>query len=235
MRNIPIGLLALVLVTGAAAADKPTRTLAVTGTAEVNVAPDICYISFGVETRDPKSATIAYKANADLMNKVDAAVKATGIAARDIQTSNLSLAPQYRYEDKPHRRVFDGYLVTHSLNVKVRDLPKVSTVLDAAVNAGATTVGSVTFAVENPKKYTADARVEALKAARVKADKIAEVTGVKLGKPMSISENEPGSYAGYYAQANVAMDRMVAGEPGATLEPGEMKLTHTVHITYELE
>ena len=236
MKRFCIGLLLFLLAAGAyAAEDKPTRTLSVTGTAEVNVAPDICYLSFGVQTRDPKSATAAYKANAGQMDAVIAAVKTAGIPAKDIQTANLNLAPQYRYEEKPSRRLFDGYLVTHSLNVKVRDLAKVSSVLDAAVSAGATEVGSVSFTVENPKKYTADARVEALKAARAKAEKIAEVAGVKLGRPLSISENEPGGWGRYYAQANVALDRAESASMEMPLEPGEMKLTHTVNITYEIE
>jgi uncharacterized protein len=224
-----------IMVALAAAPEKPTRTLTVTGTAEVSVQPDICNISFGVETLHKKSAREAYRSNAALMTAVGAAVKATGIESKDVQTSSFSVSPQYRYEDDTHRRLFDGYRVYHSLDVKVRDLDKASAVLDAGMDAGATQVNNVTFAVENPKKYTADARVEAVKAAQAKAQSMADLTGVKLGKPISISENEPGGWGQYYAQANVAVDAASAVAESPGLQPGEFKLTRTVYITYEIE
>jgi len=187
----------------AAAPEQPRRTLAVTGTAEVSVKPDICYISFGVETFHKKSAREAYRANNELMNALSAAVKAVGIESKDLQTSSFTVTPQYRYEDAAHQRVFDGYRVYQSLDVNVRVLDKASAVLDAGMDAGATQVNNVTFAVENPKKYTADARVEAVKAAQAKAQTMADLAGVRLGKPISISENEPGGWGQNYAQANV--------------------------------
>jgi uncharacterized protein YggE len=219
----------------AAAPEQPRRTLAVTGTAEVSVKPDICYISFGVETFHKKSAREAYRNNAELMNALSAAVKAVGIEPKDLQTSSFTVTPQYHYEDSGHRRVFDGYRVYQSLDANVRDLEKASAVLDAGMDAGATQVNNVTFAVENPKKYTADARVEAVKAAQAKAQTMADLAGVKLGKPISISESEPGGYNQYYAQSNVAFDRAAGGEDTPSLQPGQFKLTRTVYITYEIE
>lgn len=219
----------------AAAAPKPTRTLAVTGTAEVSVKPDICYMSFGVETVHKKSAREAYRSNVELMNGLSVAVKAVGIAPKDLQTSSFTLAPQYRYEDVTRKRVFDGYRVYQSLDVSVRDLEKASAVLDAGMDAGATQVNSVTFAVENPKQHTVDARVEAVKAAQAKAQSMADLTGVKLGKPISINESEPGGWGQYYAQANVMRDGGAISEDTPSLQPGQFKLSRTVHITYEVE
>jgi len=121
------------------------------------------------------------------------------------------------------------------LDVNVRDLDKASAVLDAGMEAGATQVNNVTFAVENPKKYTAEARVEAVRAAQAKAQTMADLTGVRLGKPMNISESEPGGWGQYYAQANVAMDRAAVSEDTPSLQPGQFKLSRTVHITYEIE
>lgn len=214
-------------------AEQERRTLAVTGTAEVSVAPDICYMSFTVQTRH-KSAAMAYRNNNELMNKVNEALKAEGIPPKDIQTIHFSISPQYHYEKDSYKEIFDGYLVSHTLYVKVRDLSKVSDILDVAVEAGATRVSGVTFTVENPKKYLEDARIEAIKAARKKAEVIASHTGVKLGKPISITESEPGSY--YLPQTNIALDGFYRnGGTGASLETGEIKLTHTVYITYEIE
>jgi uncharacterized protein YggE len=235
MKKIAVVLVLGIAVVMAAVRVGPRGTLAVTGTAEVSVQPDICHISLGVETFHKKSAREAYRSNAELMNAVNAAVKATGIPPKDIQTSGFTVAPQYRYESDTRKRFFDGYRVYYSLDVNVRDLEKASAVLDAGMDAGATQVNNVTFAVENPKKYTTDARVEAVKAAKAKAQTMADLTGVKLGKPISIRETEPGGYGRYYAQANVAFDGTSSGEDTPSLQPGEFKLSRTVHITYDIE
>ena len=226
----------LLIASTLSAQNKTPHTLTVAGTAEVSVKPDICYMSFTVLTQGVKSAGVAYRTNNDTAAAVQAAVKSAGIEAKDIQTTQFSVAPAYHYDDKARRRIFDGYTVLHTLSVNVRDLDKVSKVLDAAVGSGVTEVSSITFTVENPKKYTADARLEAIKAAQTKAEIIAGATGVKLLKPMYITEDEPGNYANYYAQANESMDALTRTASGeATLEPGQTKLTHTVHITYEIE
>jgi len=235
MKKTAAVLVLSLVVALAAAPEKPQRTLTVTGTAEVSVQPDICYVSFGVETLHKKSAREAYRANSELTNGLSAAIKAAGIEPKDIQTSSFLVTPQYHYDKDGQRRVFDGYRVYQSLDVNVRDLEKASAVLDAGMEAGATQVNNVTFAVENPKKYTADARVEAVKAAAAKAQTMADLTGVKLGKPITISESEPGGYNRYYAQANVALDRASVDEDTPSLQPGQFKLTRTVHITYEIE
>jgi uncharacterized protein YggE len=236
MRKVLLLAAALGVAVCAMAAEEPFhRTLTVTGTAEVKVAPDICYMSFIVSTRS-RSAAQAYKDNNELMVKVNAAVKEVGIEARDLQTKDFSLKPEYHYDKGTSHRVFDGYLVNNSLSVTVRNLSKVPAVLDAALAAGAIEVGGVTFTVENPKKYTADARIEALRAAKAKAEVIAAETGVKLKRPVAISESEPNSYGWMYSQTSVAptpvADREAESPP---LEPGEIKITHTVYITYEIE
>lgn len=235
MKKTALVLILIVVAAFAAAPEKPVRTLAVTGTAEVSVKPDICYISFGVETLNKKSAREAYRINAEAMTTLSAAVLVTGIESKDVQTSGFSVTPQYHYDNDNRRRVFDGYRVYHSLEVNVRDLNRASAVLDAGMNAGATQVNHVNFAVENPKKYTADARVEAVRAAQIKALTMAELNGMKLGRPISISESEPGGWGQYHAQANVDVGRAVGGEESASLQPGEFKLTRTVYITYEIQ
>lgn len=228
-------LLAVLVASAAFAADKAPRTLQVTGTAETAVRPDICYVTFGIETRHKKSAGEAYRANATLVNLVIAAIKEQGIAARDIQSSGLQVNPQYIYEEDTRKRRFDGYLVQHTVNVSVRDIEKVSGVLDAGIGAGANEVNGVRFAVENPKRYTADVREEAVRAAQDKARTMAALLDIKLGKPLSVSENEPGGWNQYYAQANVSMDDIRAGSyETASFEPGEVKLSRTVNIAFEI-
>ncbi len=226
-------LLALVTV---AAAQPAQRTLAVTGTAQVGVEPDICLMTFVISTEHEESASKAYHENNRLMSDVRNAILDLGIEPRYIQTRNFTITPQYRWDDDIDDQVFTGYAVTHDLFIKLHDIEKVSDVLDAAVGAGATQVSGVSFTVENPKDYLAEARVEAINAARAKAELIAETAGVTLLRPLTIHETEPGSWGTYYAQANVALERTGWTDNNqAILEPGEVKLSHTVHITYEIK
>jgi len=228
--------LAALLAAVPAFAGEDTHTLRVTGTAEVSVAPDICYMNFVVVTEHRKSAKQAYRENNDIMDGLAAAIRARGLESKDVQSRNFTVSPQYHWDDDRDRQIFDGYEVSHTLYVKLRDIDKVSDVLDAAVDAGATQVSSVTFTVENPKKYLSDARVEAIKAARAKAELIAETAGVTLLKPIHINEQEPRSWNRFAAQANVSFDGPdYRGNGEAALEPGEIKLSHTVNITYEIK
>jgi uncharacterized protein YggE len=211
------------------------RTLVVTGTAELTAAPDICYMSFVVETIARKAGE-AYLENIEIMNAINAAIKTQGVEPKDMRTAHFSFTPQYRYTDKD-KRIFEGYRVYNTLNVSVRDLSKVSNVLDAAVEAGASDVQGINFTVENPKKYTEEARREALRAARKKAEESAEILGFRLGTPIMVTESEPGAYQPY-AQANVMMERAAYADglgSGAVLEAGEIKLMRTVYVTYEIE
>jgi uncharacterized protein len=225
----------LLVVTSLIAAEKTPRTLTVTGTAEVTVKPDICYMNFSINTENVKKAIEAYQMNNEISEKVRSAVKSAGIEDKDIQTTNYSIAPQYRLDDKTKKRIFEGYTVNHTLSVSVRNLDKVSNILDAAVNSGANEVSGINFTIENPKKYTAGIRVDAIKVARAKAEIITKETDVKLLKPISIYEAEPGNWPGYFAQSNVSVDQIQTAETEVPLEPGQAKLTHTVTIIYEIE
>ncbi len=216
------------------AAENP-RTLAVTGTAQVSVSPDICHMTFIVATEHKNSAVKAYRENNRIMTEVRDAIRDIGLESKDIQTQNFTITPEYYWDDDRDRNVFEGYEVSHSLFVKVHDLEQVSNILDAAVTAGATQVSGVNYTVENPKKYLVDARVAAIKAARKKAELMAETAGVTLLKPMSISEYEPGGWNRFAAQANVAFDATSTYGGGISLEPGEVKLSLTVNITYEIK
>ncbi len=235
MKNrLLIAVAAAIAITGPALAEKPNRTLAVTGTAEVTVSPDICYMTFTVITEHKSRAAKAYQDNNRTMIAVRDAIRKAGVEQKDIQTQGFSITPQYHWNKDHDRNIFDGYKVAHNLHVKVRNLENVSGVLDAGVTAGATQVSGVDFTVENPKKYLLDARVEAIKAARKKAELIAETAGVELLKPITISEYEPGAW-NRYAQANVSFRTGGVSGQGASLAPGEVKLTLTMNITYEIK
>ncbi len=220
----------------------PRRTLQVSGTAEVKLSPDICYMTFTVES-EHKNAAKAYREMTKLSNQIIARIKALGIDPADIKSFYFSIMPYYKIVANTSRQVIDGYRIFHYLMATVRDLEKVSDVLDSAVEAGATGVASINFTVEDPKKHTADARVRAFQAAKAKAEKTAEVLGFRVGTPIAIAENEPGGYQGhpYYpqsVQAGAMREYAAQAQPqasGVALEPGEQSFSVTVHITYEIE
>lgn len=234
MKNILLTAVALLVSASLGLAADSPRTLSVTGTAQVSVAPDICYIDFVITTNHKTSASAAYRSNNEDMTDIRDGIFDLDVEKKDVQTRDFSIAPQYHWDDDRDRSIFDGYEVSHTLHVKLRDIERVSDVLDAAVSAGATRVSSVTFTVENPKKYLGEARIEAIKAARAKAETIAETAGVIVLKPLTISEQEPYSWNRYAAQANVSLDAMQYHGGGASLAPGQFELSHTVHITYEI-
>ena len=137
------------------------RTLAVQGSADILVVPDICYIKFSRESKNQKEASQAYAENGRAMKLIANAVKEAGIEDNNIQTTGLSMGSTYRY-DTNNKRIFDGYRVAQDLTVKVRDMSKISAVIDASVAAGATEVTSVQFTVENPRQHSEEIRMEAL-------------------------------------------------------------------------
>lgn len=173
----------------------------ITGTVKVKVVPDVSHISLTVETSDVSSATAAYSANNVLVKKVVKAIQSSGVDAKDVQTSDLSLAPVYSYDG--NKRKMDGWRAAQELLVRVRDIGKTSSVLDAVLGSSPLpsspsllTVNQVSLSVLDPKKYTTDARAAAVKDAQEKATALCSLLGVRLGKPTAIRESEVGSEAG---------------------------------------
>ncbi|MGO4777889.1 SIMPL domain-containing protein, partial [Lysobacter sp. 2RAB21] len=121
--------------------------LSVSATSEAKRIPNIATVSTGVVTQ-AADANAAMRANADQMAKVVAAIKAAGIAERDIQTSGISLNPQYRYaENQPP--VITGYQASNNVNIVVRDISKVGKILDSLVATGANQINGPTFDLDD--------------------------------------------------------------------------------------
>ena len=118
-------------------------TLDISAYGEVRVAPDMAAINLGV-TDQAATAAAALSDNAQAMTKVVDALRAGGIEARDIQTSSLSLSPQYAYSQGQPPKL-TGYEAANQVLVTVRDLKRLGAAVDAVVGAGATNVGSIQF------------------------------------------------------------------------------------------
>jgi uncharacterized protein YggE len=158
---------------------------------ETHIAPDMATISLGVLTQAGTAAE-ALAANATRMNAVIAGLRKGGIAERDIQTSNLNVAPQYRYVQN-EAPVLTGYQVSNQVTVIVRDLKKLGPAVDATVSAGANQVNGVAFGLADPTAAENAAREAAVKALTAKAELYARATGYRVARLVNLSEG--GGYA----------------------------------------
>lgn len=204
-------------------------TLNLSGYGETKIAPDMASISLGVNT-EAVTAADALSANAARMNKVMAALTAAGIAAKDIQTSNLSLNAQYDYENNQAPKL-RGYQASNTVTIIVRDLTKLGAAVDATVRAGANQVNGISFGVSNPEAAENAARQKAVKALMAKANLYATASGYKVSRLVSLSES--GGYQQPQPMPMMAMARMEK-DGASPIAGGEMSLRIDVSAVYEL-
>lgn len=194
-------------------------------------APDVAEVSGGVVTVAPTAAA-AMRDNAAKMTAVVAAVKQAGIADRDIQTTGLSLQPQYRYENNAPP-VLTGYQATNTVALRIRKIDQTGKLLDTLVQVGANQISGPNFVVENNGAALDEARVAAVKAGRARAELYAGAAGLKVRRIVSINEAggfDPGPRPMMMMKAS--MDSAPAAPPVA---PGEVSLNVNVTMTFELE
>lgn len=215
---------ALALAVPALAEATGPATVIATGTGTVEVAPDMATLSIGVTTQGDTAAN-ALAANTAAMEAVMARLTASGIEARDMQTSNLYLSPNWTGYDTATPTI-SGFVASNSLTVQVRALETLGAVLDASVADGANTLNGLSFGLANPGPVLDEARKEAVADARARAELLATAAGMKLGRIMLISEADGAivAYDGY--RAELAAPVPVAG--------GELGLSANVTIQYEI-
>jgi uncharacterized protein YggE len=201
------------------------RIVSVTGEATVNAAPDSAVIRMGVSTQ-AATAREASSANAQKMTALFAALKDAGIAEKDIQTAWLSLQPQYETGRPGAPRVV-GFQASNQLNVKVRDVKALPSLLDRAISAGATDVSGTEFVVSDQSKLLDQARGQAIADARRKAELYVQAAGAHLGQVISILEDNA-----IPPPRPMALRAAAAAVPVA---PGEQTLHVNVSVTYAVE
>src|SRR5690606_13347282 len=123
--------------------------LSVQAQAEASQAPDIATVSAGVVTQ-ASDGNAAMRQNAEQMNRVLAALKAAGVAERDIQTSGVNLHPQYRYVENQAPAI-TGYQASNTVSVKLREVARIGKVLDALVANGANQINGPSFGIDKPE------------------------------------------------------------------------------------
>jgi uncharacterized protein YggE len=205
--------------------------LVVSGDGKVSATPDQATIVLGVETRNV-SASVAAAENAKLMNKTVNALLSAGINKSDIQTSTYSLS--LPTENGPMPTSAKGnttkplqFVATNQVTVRTNDTQGVGTVLDAAISAGSNSIQSVSFDLRDSKPQMDRALKLAIEDAQRKAKVIASAAGVKLGKILEVS----GGYS--YTAPAASYDLLAAAAPTPIL-PGQMDVTASISITYEI-
>ncbi|MEO8743277.1 MAG: SIMPL domain-containing protein [Lysobacteraceae bacterium] len=193
--------------------------------------PDVATISAGVVTQD-KDAKVAMSDNANRMNAVIAALKRAGVADRDLQTSSISLNPQYNYNSGSSNNeppTITSYQASNTVNVRLRDIGKVGDVLDALVKQGANQINGPTFNVDKPDAAMDEARTDAVKQAQARAALYASATGIKVRRIVSISES--GEAAAPQPRMMLARANKASGTPIAA---GESTLAVDLNVVFEL-
>ena len=202
--------------------------LSVSSRAEARKAPDIATFSAGVVTQ-AADGNAALRQNAEQMNRVLAAIKAAGVAGKDVQTSGINLNPQYRYEENQPPRI-TGYQASNTVNVKLREVAKMGKVLDALVASGANQVNGPSFGIDDPEPLYDRARLDALKAARARAETYAGALGVRVRRIVSISE---GGAAMPSPMPRMAMMKAEAYD-STPVAAGESSVSVNLDVVFEL-
>ena len=222
--------LALLLLGASAARAEHTmpNTLTVSGTGEVRAAPDAATLSTGVVTQAPTAAQ-ALAGNARAMTAVFDTLHGAGIADKNIQTSGISLSPQYAGKQGQPQHIA-GYQVANTVSVMVDRLDKVGPVIDALVAAGSNQIDGPNFTIADPKPLLAKAREAAVQDAIAKAKTYAAAARVSLGTITSISDSGGESVPRPMGR----MMAMAADKISTPVAAGEESVSADVSITWEI-
>jgi uncharacterized protein YggE len=226
---------ALALAVPAIASAQPQAGEAIAGTrldvvavGEVTRIPDIARIGAGVVTQAP-SASEAIRLNAARMTSVRAALRRAGIADRDIQTSNISLQPEYRYaENQPPQLI--GYRASNEVGIRFRDIAQTGRILDALVAEGANQINGPSLEIDRPEAALDEARTAAIATARARADLYARALGMRVVRVIAVSET---GAPGVPIPRPAMMRREVAND-ATQIDPGEQRLSVALTVSFEL-
>ena len=212
----------------AATADSELREVTVLGSGEVQGAPDTLNVNASIEFIAP-DVTGAMNQTSERQQAVITALVDAGVDRADISTTEVSLQPQFSgAPDDPQAIV--GYRASNSIDIKIRQLDAASQALALIVSSGgnATRINSVNYSIDDDSQLVRDARSRAFEDARERAEQYAQLSGMELGKVVSISEAQ-----GPTPPVPLPSTR---GAEMATvpLEPGRQTVGFTVTVVWEL-
>ncbi len=226
--------------------------LSVTGSAEIKVAPDVVEIDLGIDVRRAKLED-AQKATSERLADTLKALAACGVPDKDVQSDFINIHPIYKNETSSDKTVPEYFELQRCIRVILHDVKSFDTVLNAALAAGVTDIHNIEFKSTELRKHRDQARINAVKAAREKAELMAKELDVKVGKVVSITENPYQgsgyySYYGYYGsmwrngrynsnsyQQNSSQSVGGDGATSGTLAPGQIGISASVQVVFQIE
>lgn len=226
--------LALVPAGAALADDARPRTVNVSGSGEVAAEPDMANLSLGVEARRPTMA----EARSEVTKTVDrllALTRELRIDPKHVNATRIQVQPEYSWNDKDRKRVLLGYVVSRQVQVEVRDLDKLGTLVERAVDAGVNQMGDPVLDSSKRKELEREAMAKAVQDARLNAETLATAAGAKLGPVRTLNGSSSGPPMPMYRRGPMVMaDAMAAAPPAETYQPGDMKFSAAVNAEYDL-
>jgi len=178
------------------------RSIQVSGMAVVNVIPDRVLIQLGIQSNGKTPQKVEAE-NSRTINRIVRALKAQGIAEKDIVTDWYVINPIY---DDYDSLTIEGYRINNVIAITLRDIYKVNKAIVASLDAGANEVLNVEFYLSDLRKYRDQARDLAMKAAQEKAQDLASAAGTNTGCVMNINENTWSYYNGWWYGRNSSRD-----------------------------
>ncbi len=201
-------------------------TIIVQGEGVVKQAPDIAYISIGVQTKNAK-VEAAQSENAKKFNNVVKEIEKQGIQKKDIQTVDYSVNPNYNDNGK-----ITGYTVTNTVSVTIRDISKIGKIIDAVTDQDANVINGIRFSIDNKSKAYNEALKLAISDAKTKANTIGDSIGNVSIQLTSVKEQQPNSDVVYYGAENA---KMAADSVATSISGGELEVKANVTVVYKIK
>ncbi len=206
----------------------PAGTIVVSGTGRVAVQPDVADLRLGIAISRP-TVRDARAAAAEAMTAVLAAIEGAGVARADVRTTLLSVAPRYDYRDNEGPRLV-GYDLANVVEVTVRELDALGSVIDGALEAGATSLDGLSFRLDDPREAERTARTSAVAVARSRAEVLAAAAGVTIAGVADIVEAGPPSAGPMPKAARMAL----AADSATPVEAGTTEIAVSVTVTFRI-
>ncbi len=209
------------------------NTIAVSGMAEQEVAPDMAYVDIGITVRADDAET-ARAEEAKIAQQIRRSLLGLAITDNDLQNTGYYLNQEYKI-DRSGERTVDKYVLNSSIKVTVKDLDKLSQVIDNTVKAGATNISNVTFALSSKNIVQRQLLAAAVENAREKAAVVANAGTRTLGNMLSADINnfDGGTIVAYGAN-KLRSSAAMADAEATELVPGKIKLNARVQVVFAL-
>ncbi len=218
------------------------RSFTVSGEGKTYAIPDVAEFTFTVLTEGGTDLTALQQENTTKANAAIAAIKANGVADKDIQTQDYSVQPRYQYCQPDPKTgsttcpppAIVGYTIQQTIAVKARDFTKIGNMLSQVVSAGANTVSQLSFTLDDPTAAENTARADAIAKAKAKAESVAQAGGFELGRLLSIQENNntPTPIVRFAAMGTAVPQ--AAPAPAPSVQSGSQEVDVSVTLQYEI-